>query len=170
MPAEISLQDSAVLCPVENRAPCLEFANAVRSFFGVELGHPPVVDILAAAHRVGKMHLPIIAVIDVRHRRRHAALGHYGVGLAEQRFADQARRETPAADASIAARKSRTAGTDDENVVFECCNSVIKIDLPQRTRSNFRGLKSFSGLCVLCGEKSLENTVICQIPIEQSRT
>ena len=118
--AEISLQDLAVFRAVENRSPGLELADAVRRFLRVQLGHSPVVDILAAAHRVGEMDLPVVAVVDVAHRRRHPALGHHGVRLAEQRLADQPDADTPAADASIAARKPGTAGTDDENVVFKC--------------------------------------------------
>ena len=83
MAAKISLQNFAVFCAVENRAPCFKFADAVGRLFCVKLGHPPVVDVLAAAHRVGKMDLPIVAIVDVAHRRRHAALGHHGVRFAQ---------------------------------------------------------------------------------------
>ena len=117
--AEISLQDLAVFCAVKNRSPRFEFADAVGSFFGVKLGHSPVVYVLAAAHRVGEMDLPVVAVVDVAHRRRHAALGHHGVSFAEQRLADQP-------DANARRRcldrrtQPRTAGADDDHVVFKC--------------------------------------------------
>ena len=103
--AEVALQDAAVLGAVEDRAPGLELAHAVGRFLGVQLGHAPVVEVLAAAHGVGEVHLPAVAVVDVGHRRRHAALGHHRVRLAEQRLADEARPTTPAADASMAARR-----------------------------------------------------------------
>jgi len=120
MPAEISLENFAVFGAIENRSPGFEFSDAVRSFFSVQLGHPPVVHILSAAHRVGKMNFPIVAVVDVRKRRGHTALGHHRVRLSEQRFADQpdpnARRRS--FDRSP---QPGTTGTDNENVVFKCC-------------------------------------------------
>ncbi len=86
--AEVALQDSAVGSAIEERAPCLQFADTVRSFFGVQLGHAPVVEILAAAHSVGEMNAPAIAIVDIGEGGGDAAFGHYGVGLAEQRLAD----------------------------------------------------------------------------------
>ena len=90
--AEVALQDAAVRRAVEHRAPRLELAHAVRRFLGVQLGHAPVVEVLAAAHRVGEVHLPVVAVVDVAERRGDAAFGHHGVRLAEQRLADHADR------------------------------------------------------------------------------
>jgi hypothetical protein len=55
-------------------------------FLGVQLGHAPVVQVLAAAHRVGEVHRQLSRSSTLRHRRRHAALGHDGVRLAEQRL------------------------------------------------------------------------------------
>ena len=89
MTTEIALEDAAVGRAIEEGAPRLELADAVRRFLGVELGHPPVVYVLAAAHRVGEMHLPAIAVVDIRERRRDAAFRHHGVRLAEKRLAEQ---------------------------------------------------------------------------------
>ena len=90
MAAEIALGNFAFLGAVKHCAPGFEFVNARRSFLRMQLGHAPVVDVLAAAHRVGEMDLPTVAVIHVAHRRGHAALGHDGVRFAEKRFADQA--------------------------------------------------------------------------------
>ncbi len=84
VPAEVSLQNFAVGRAVEHRAPLFEFAHAVRRFSCVKFGHPPVVDVLPAAHRVGEVDLPVVAVIDVRERRRDSALGHHGVSFTEQ--------------------------------------------------------------------------------------
>ena len=88
--AEVSLQNPAVFGAVEERAPCLEFAHAFRRFFGVQFGHAPVVEILAAAHGVGEMDAPVIAIVDVGQCGRDAAFGHDGMRFAEQRFADHA--------------------------------------------------------------------------------
>ena len=117
--AEIALENFAVLRAVKHRAPGFEFVDARRRFLRVEFGHAPVVDVLAAAHGVGEMDVPVVAVVHVAHRRRHAALGHDGVRLAEQRFADQpdlhARRR--GFDGRAQARAARA---DDEHVVFKC--------------------------------------------------
>ncbi len=88
MTAEVALENFAVLGAVERGTPRLELADSFGRFLGVQLGHPPVVHVLTAAHRIGKMNFPIIAIVDVAHRRRDSALGHYGVRLAEQRFAN----------------------------------------------------------------------------------
>ena len=82
--AEIALEDPAIGGAVEERAPGLELADAVRRFPRVQFGHPPVVDVLPAAHRVGEMDLPAVAVVDVGERRRDAAFRHHGVRLAEE--------------------------------------------------------------------------------------
>ena len=88
--AEVALVDAAVRRAIEHRAPGFELAHAIRRFLRVNLRHAPVVDVLAAAHRVGEVDLPVVAIVVVRQRRRHAAFGHDGVRLAEQRLADQA--------------------------------------------------------------------------------
>ncbi len=86
VPAEVALADPAVLGPIEQRPIGFQFPDPVRGFLGVQLGHPPVVQELAAAHGVTEMHLPAVLGVHVAHRRRAAALGHHGVRLAEQRF------------------------------------------------------------------------------------
>src|ERR1043166_4323009 len=89
MASEISLVDASVFCAVKDRSPALEFTDAIGSLFRVDLRHPPVIDILAAPHGIGEVDLPVIAIVVVTHRRRHAALGHNRMSLAKQRFADQ---------------------------------------------------------------------------------
>ena len=108
----------------------------------MQLGHPPVVEVLAAAHRVGEVHAPVVAVVDVRHRGGHAAFGHHRVRLAEERFADEAdahalrrrfdRRAQPGA-----------AGADDEHVVFDrfvfCAHRILKsCQIPIEHRRTYR--------------------------------
>src|SRR4051794_28972237 len=90
MAAEVALQDSAISGAIEQRAPCFELADALRRFPGVEFGHAPVVEILAAAHGVSEVYPPVVAIVHVGEGRRDAALGHDGVGFAQKRFADDA--------------------------------------------------------------------------------
>ena len=115
--AEVALQDPAVLGAIEDRAPRLELAHAIGRLLRVQLRHAPVVQVLAAAHRVGEVDLPVVALVDVAHRGGHAALGHDGVRLAEQRLADEpdgdARRRRFDRGAQAGA-----AGADDEHVVL----------------------------------------------------
>ena len=101
--AERPLEDPPVAGPVEDGAPRLELADAVRRLLGVELGHARVVEELAADHRVAEVGLPGVVGVDMAERRGDATLGHDRVRLAEQRLADEA-DVAPAAAASIAAR------------------------------------------------------------------
>ena len=114
--AEVALVDPAVGRAVEHRAPRFELADAVGRFLRVQLRHAPVVHVLAAAHRVGEVHLPAVAVVVVGHGRRHAAFRHDGVRLAEQRLADQADRDAGGGRLDRGAQ-SGAAGADDEDVV-----------------------------------------------------
>ena len=79
---EMSLQNSAVFGAIENGAPRLKLAHAIRRFLGMQLDHAPLVHILTAAHRIGEMHFPIVALIDVGQRRRDSAFGHHRVRFA----------------------------------------------------------------------------------------
>ena len=88
VPAEVPLADLAVLGPVEQRAPGLQLPDPVRRLLGVQFGHPPVVQELAAAHRVAEVDLPVVVGVDVAHGGGAAALGHDRVRLAEQRLGD----------------------------------------------------------------------------------
>ena len=120
MPAEISLEDAAVLRPVEQRTPCLELADRLRRFPGMELGHAPVVEVLAASHRIGKMDGPAVAIVHIRQRGRDSSFRHDGVGLAEERFADDADRD--ALRRSLDRRaQARAASADHQDIVFVCC-------------------------------------------------
>ncbi len=118
VPAEIALQDPPVRGAVEHGPPGLQFANARRRLAGVELRHAPVIDVLAAAHGVGEMHLPIVPFVHVGQRGRDAAFGHDGVGLAEQALADQAHRDAGRRGLDGRAQAG-AAGADDQDVVFD---------------------------------------------------
>ncbi|SLE67960.1 Uncharacterised protein [Mycobacteroides abscessus subsp. massiliense] len=83
----------------------------------MQLGHPPVVQELATTHGVAEMYLPAVLVVGVAHRRRAAALGHDGVRLAEQRFADYRDLETLLTRLDDGAQAG-AAGTDHDHVVL----------------------------------------------------
>jgi hypothetical protein len=115
--AEVALEDAPVLGAIEDRAPGLELAHPFGRLLGVQLRHPPVVEVLAAAHGVGEVDLPAVAVVDVRHRRGHPALGHDRVRLAEQRLADEPDGE--AGGGGLDRRpQAGAAGADDDDVVL----------------------------------------------------
>ena len=115
--AEVPLGHPAVLRPVEQRAPALELVDPLRRLLGVQLSHPPVVQHLAAAHRVAEVDLPVVLRVHVAHRRRDATLGHHRVGLAEQRLADQ-RHPQPARLGLDRRPQPGAAGTDHDHVVL----------------------------------------------------
>ncbi len=117
MAAEVPLGHPAVLGPVEQGAPALELVDPFRCLLGVELGHPPVVQHLAAAHRVAEVDLPVVLRVDVAHRRGHAALGHHRVGLAEQRLADEGHPQ-PALLGLDRRPQPGAAGADHDHVVL----------------------------------------------------
>ncbi len=86
--AEVPLADQALLGPVEQRPPLLQLPHPLRRLLGVQLGHPPVVEQLAAAHGVAEVNLPVVLGVQVAHGRGDAAFRHHRVGLAEQALAD----------------------------------------------------------------------------------
>ena len=114
--AEVALRDQAVLGAVEERAPLLKLEHALGRLLRVQLRHAPVVEHLAAAHGVAEVHLPVVLVPEVAHGRRDAALGHHGVGLAEQRLADDRRLGASVVGGDRSAQ-SGAAGADDDDVV-----------------------------------------------------
>ena len=119
MPAEVALEDAAVLGPVEKRAPPLELEHTLGRLLGVQLGHPPVVQHLPAAHRVAEVDLPVVLWPHVAERRGDAAFGHDGVRLAQERLADEADRD--ALRRGLDRRpEPRATGADHDDVVLVC--------------------------------------------------
>jgi hypothetical protein len=92
--AEVPLQNPAILGAIEHRAPRLELTHTSRRLFRVQLSHSPIIYILAASHRIGEMHLPVIAIINIGQRCRDAAFRHYRVRLAEKTFANHPDRNS----------------------------------------------------------------------------
>ena len=106
-----------VLGAVEDGPPLLELADPVGGLLGVELGHPPLVEELAAAHRVAEVDLPAVAGVGAGQGGGDAALGHDRVGLAQERLAHQ-RRLRPLRRGLDRRPEARPAGADDHDVVI----------------------------------------------------
>jgi len=115
--AEVPLKDEAILGAVEERAPALELEHALGRFLGVELGHAPVVQHLAPAHGGAEVHLPVVLRPHVAERSGDAALRHHGVGLAQERLADEPDRH--ALGRGLDRRpQPRAPRADDDDVVL----------------------------------------------------
>jgi hypothetical protein len=117
MPPEISLQNPAVARTVEESAPSLQFADARWGFLGMQFGHPPVIQILAAAHGIGKVNAPAIPVVDISHRRSYAPLGHYRMRFAQKGFRNNRHLYTGGRSLDRGA-KAGTSRSNDQNVVI----------------------------------------------------
>src|SRR5215470_8141301 len=115
--AECPLENVAGRGAVKKSSPLLELLDAIARLLRVNLRHSPVVDELSAGDRVAKMNLPIVGGVDAAERRSDAALGHDGVGFAEERFANDT-------DGSALSQRfdrraqARAPRADDEHVVL----------------------------------------------------
>jgi IS5 family transposase len=118
MSAEIALQNAAVLGAIEHRAPGFELLHARRSFFRMQLRHSRMIQILTAAHGIGEMDAPVVAIVHVGQRGGDAALGHDRVGLAEKRLANEADLQ-PGPGGLDGRAQAGAARPDDEDVVLE---------------------------------------------------
>ena len=116
--AEVALVDQTVLRAVEDGAPVLQLVDPFRGVPRMELGHAPVVQELAATHRVAEVDLPAVARVDVAERCRGPAFGHDGVRLAEERLGDDAGVEA-AVTALDGGAQAGAAGTHDEDVMLD---------------------------------------------------
>src|SRR5437660_1770089 len=67
MSAKGALQDLTITRAIKKRSPLFEFTHALRRLLGMNLGHAPVVEKLAAAHRVAKMRAPVVSRVNVGH-------------------------------------------------------------------------------------------------------
>ncbi len=114
--AEIALQDAAFAGPVHERAPRLELPNPVGSLLGVKLCHAPIVQVLAAPHRVREVHPPVVPLVNVGQSRGDPSLGHYRVCLAQERLGDHRHGHTVRRGFD-GRPESRASGADDHHVV-----------------------------------------------------
>src|SRR6266850_2086251 len=88
MTAKSSLQNLSVAGSIEHGSPLFQLANSIWRLLRMNMGHPPVVQKLPAAHRVAKMGAPIVRFVHIGNRCGDAAFSHDSVRLAEERFTD----------------------------------------------------------------------------------
>jgi hypothetical protein len=117
MAAEIPLQNPAVAGAIKKRSPGLQFTHARGSFLGMQLRHPPVIQVLTAAHGVGKVNPPAVPVVHISHRRSYATLGHDGVCFAKERFRNNGDLYTGSRDLD-GSPQTRAPGSNNQNVVL----------------------------------------------------
>ena len=113
--AEGTLVDQPFVVAVEDSAPALQLEHAFGRFLGVDLGHAPVVEQLAALHGVREVRLPAVRAGDVAERRRHPAFGHHRVGLAQEGLTDHQHVE-PGLGGGDRAPHASPAGADHQDV------------------------------------------------------
>jgi hypothetical protein len=99
----------------------------------VQLRHAPVVEHLAAAHRVAEMNLPVVLRPDVTERRGDPALRHDRVRLAQERLADQPHRDALRRGLDRGTQPG-AAGADHQNVVLVCLVILIRHQMILRSR------------------------------------
>jgi len=117
MATKVPLQDLPVGCPIEDRTPRFQLTDAGGSFFGVQLGHPPTVHVLASTHRVCEVDAPVISIVHICKRSRDSALRHYRMRFAKQRFRDHS--NLGAGSRSAHRRpQARASRSNDQNVVL----------------------------------------------------
>ena len=118
MTAKIPLQNTTILCSIENRAPCFELPHAIGRLFRVQLGHAPLIDVLATAHGIGEMHFPIVALIDIGQGGRDPPFRHDRVCFAEKRFTNKTDRNSRCRRFDGRAQTS-AASTDYQDIMLE---------------------------------------------------
>ena len=116
--AEVPLVDLALFGAVEDGAPLFELTDAVCGLLSVQLGHPPLVQELAAAHGVAEVDLPVVAVVGIPEGCGGAPFGHDRVGFAEEGLAHDGRVE-PQAGTFDGGAESGPASTDDDDIVVD---------------------------------------------------
>ena len=116
-PPKLPLEDAALLGAVEDRSPFLQLAHPLGRLLGVQLGHPPLVEELAPAHRVAEVDLPAVAAVDAGQGGRDPAFRHDRVGLAQERLAHQ-RRLRAQRGGLDRGPQPRPARADDQDVVL----------------------------------------------------
>ena len=126
MAAEIALADLAVGGPVEQSTPLFELVDPLGSFLGVEFGHTPIVEELAAPHGVPEMDLPVVLGPQVPEGGGDPALGHHRMSFPQKAPADQGRLG-PCVVGRDGGAQAGPAGPDDNDVVgvmFVCFFSM----------------------------------------------
>src|SRR6267142_801308 len=119
MTAKCSLQNLPVAGSVEHRSPLFQFANSIWRLLRMNVGHPPVVQKLPAAHRVAKMRAPIVRFVHIRNRCGDAAFSHDSVRLAQERFTDDTNLYSLTKRLDRRTQASATS-PDNQHIMFVC--------------------------------------------------
>src|SRR6266850_6685375 len=119
MPAKSSLQNISVAGSIEHRSPLLQLPNPIWGLLRMNVGHPPVIQKLSAAHGVAKMRAPIVRFVHIGNRCGYAALSHDSVRLAEERFTDDTNLYSLTKRLD---RRTQTSTTcpDNQHIMFVC--------------------------------------------------
>ena len=115
--AERTLRHPSVGRSIEDAAPALELADAFRRLPRVQLGHAPVVQVLAAEEGVLEVDPPAVVGVHVPERGRHAAFRHDRVRLPEERLRDD-RRPGSGFRGGDRGPEAGTTRADDDHVVL----------------------------------------------------
>jgi hypothetical protein len=83
----------------------------------MQLCHPPVAQVLAAAHGVGKVNTPAIPVIHIPHCRGDATLGHDSVCFAQEGLRNESDLY-PSCRGLDSSAQTCPPSANDQNVVF----------------------------------------------------
>jgi hypothetical protein len=79
--------------------------------------HSPITQVLASAHRVGKVNAPVIAIVHISHRRGYATLGHDGMSLAEKGFRNHSDPYSGCRGFDCGAQSGTSRSNDDDVVL-----------------------------------------------------
>ncbi len=113
----------------------------------MQFGHAGIVQILAAAHGVGEMHAPVVAIVHIADGGRHAAFRHHGMGLAEERFANHSHLDTPGrrfdGRAQPGAARADHQHIMFEGLVFRCHQRILQsVQMPMEHILTYRSEKA----------------------------
>src|SRR6516164_6153096 len=119
MPSKVPLEDPSVRCSVKQGSPGFQLIDTSGCFPRVKFCHPPVIHVLTAPHRIGKMDLPVVPVIHIGEGCGNATFRHYRVCFSQQGFAYQANRNAMCAGLDTGP-KPRAPRPDHQYIVLVC--------------------------------------------------
>jgi hypothetical protein len=83
----------------------------------MQLRHAPVVEHLAATHRIAEMYLPVITRVSIGQGRRNPPFRHDRMGFSQQGLTDQADRH-PMGRRLDCSTQPGAASADDNDIMF----------------------------------------------------
>ncbi len=129
---ERALHDLPVLGPVEEGSVLLELMYPLDHLLRVDLGHPPVAQVLSLHDCVGEVNLPAVCRVDVPERGRYAALRHDGMRLSHQDLGDD-QRVSALVERFYRCPKPRAARADNKHAARDSLiRDIVDRDLLSR--------------------------------------